>query len=381
MTKNKKVIALIAIPVLLIVFFLYTMISQGIFFNKGTKLAVSGSKSYISPGKLLYTSGSDDGAWIVYLKTGQTVVSYLDKQGNKNWQNVYAEPNLNVNSSKNFTIIGESDDKEVKIIDTSGNEVLAWDAKGNPLFCDVNDEGKSIVVSNVMSENNAEWVTNLTVASLKKNGSKYLVSKDLTKDYIDTEFIDVKLWNNGVIALVYNTSEAEKGQYIIILDNEGVELQRHKVDDSVSEINVSPSGDLIVWAVNNIVYKFNGSTNKITELKYKGVVDCGFISDTKLYLISNQTGIIPYGRRVHVSETDLTGKAILKANFPGYLVKSEVSSEGSLSVTTNKGMYNIQGSKGAWYAENDKEVFSSVVLNDIIYLISKDNTLTWYQKP
>lgn len=381
MIKNKKVIAILAVSLVLIAFFLYTMVSQGMFFNKGTKLALSGSKSYISPGKLLYSSGSDNGAWVVYLKTGQTVVSFLDKQGNKSWQNVYTEPNLNVNSSKYYTIIGESDDKEVKIINTAGQELLDWQAKGNPLLCTIDNEGTNIVISDIMGKQNTQWLTNLTVSKITERGSDYRNKEQFSKDFRDTEFIDVKQWRDGIVALIYNTSSSEKGQYIIAINNNGEELLKNKVDNSMGDINVSPSGDIIVWSENDIVKKFNTSTNELTSIKHKGVVSCGFLSDTKLYIISNQTGLIPYGRRVYVCETNLAGKTTLKVKLPGYLVGSEVPQANTLFVSTNKGIYAIKDSKGTWYAPSEKEVLSSAVLNDIVYIITKDNSLSWYQKP
>ena len=381
MIKNKKVIAILAVSVVLIAFFLYTMVSQGMLFNKGTKLTLSGSKSYISPGRLLYSRGSDNGAWVVYLKTGQTVVSFLDKQGNKSWQNVYTEPNLNVDSSRYYTIIGESDDKDVKIISTAGRELLEWQAKGNPLLCTIDNEGTNIVVSDIMGKQNTQWLTNLTISSFSKSGSKYRNKEQFSKDFRDTEFIDVKRWKNGIVALIYNTSSSEKGQYIIILNNNGEELLNNKVDNSIGDINVSPSGDIIVWSESDTVKKFNTSTNELTDIKHKGVVSCGFLSDNKLYIISNQTGLIPYGRRVYVCETNLAGKTTLKVKLPGYLVGSEVPQLNTLLVSTNKGIYAIKDSKGTWYVQSEKEVLSSAVLNDIVYIITKDNSLSWYQKP
>ncbi len=376
MFNHRRLIVIIVITIALLSLITYVMISEGVFIEKGSELLILGKKTYIDPGNLLYSCNSDNGAWVVYRKTGQTIIAMMDKYGVRQWQKVYSASRLLVHSSNNYTIVGETRDHEIAILDTSGKVLRTWTAGGIPLLCNIADDGRSAVVSEInASSSDFNWSSTVSV---RDAAGKLLFSNS----HSNTEIIDIVWLADGVATLKYIVEESGVGQYLVIYDNGGNLLYQEKIDEAVGDISVSPTGTQLMWSTNTKVTRYDVTLDVLATVEINDIIGAGFLSDDTLYMLRNKSGILPPGRRVHLLETDLEGKRLNIRVYPGTLSDYKVLSDNSLVITTDIGVYAVTSMKGIWYVEMKSEIISSSLdSSGTVYVFTKDDSVSWFEKP
>ncbi len=376
MLKRKRLLATLLIVGLFLALLIYIMINEGVFIDKGAGLSILGKKTFIDPGNLLYCSSSEDGAWVVYRKTGQTIISLMDKYGVKRWQKTFTASRLLVSSCKNYTIVGEADDKDISLLDSSGDTLRTWKVAGIPLLCRISDSGVSAIVEERPStQSQSNWFSTLVVKNI--DNSK-LFETDLKK----TEVIDIKWWSNGVILLVYQIDQVESGQFLIVLNNKGEQIYKTQISQAVGDISVSPNGQQVIWSTEGSVMHYNIDQDQLQEIKQSNIISAGFLADDKVFMLSNKIGFLPPGRRVYLYESDLTGGHQRRRVYPGVVNNHQLLSDGSFVLTTDQGIFAFSGTRGKWFLNHEQEILSTVVDdNGTVYLFTKDNAVSWYEQP
>ena len=341
------------------------------FQNKGELLVEQGHKQYIDPGYLVYSTGSKQGAWAVYRQTGQTIVTLLGQDGVRRFQKVYRADRLLVDSSVNYTVVGETLAQRFTVINTDGETVYNSQGTGTPLFCRVDDYGRSGVVFEKSSSGTAfSWLTTLYL--LDKSGQE-LFSTELG----NTEVIDMVWLVDAVAILSYRVQDDVGGQYLTVYDNSGNVLYECEIGQPILDLQVSPSGHQLLWTSSAEAKQYDLLSEEEKVLAKSGLVAAGFSGSQRLYVLENQRSILPPGRRLHGGFSDFTGNLRNRFAYAGTLVKHQLLRDGTVTVATDHGVYALD----QWYLESKARIIEVAIDQEgTIFVFTDDYQVIWYRR-
>lgn len=379
MFKNKSIttwrLALIILMLLVIAGSLVIAYQTGTFTHKGPKLNILGRKEYVNPGKLLYSENGYNGIWSLYQKTSETVLTYTNNDGIRQWQRIYDTSRLLTHSHTAYSITGNLGEPNVNVINALGDTVWSWQAPGKLLLCRTNDQGQTFVYHELNNDKSqSTWTNRMT---LFNNRGQEVWHSDLR----NTEILDFLWLQNNFATLTYTVTPEEQRQTLTVYSGQGDILWQDTIDTMITHMATNRIGDTLIWLTAEKATLLQVPTEQTKEIAIADAITCGFATPDTLFFIFDQTGWPGLKGNSKLLYTDLTGKTIDKKRYSGHFTDYTTLPDGTLIMSTNKGVYGTLPHQALWHVPFEKDVIQIAVdiSDNALFVFTNDDTLNWYQ--
>ncbi len=365
----KKILLIVVIIIISIL--LGSYIFGSLFVEYGSELSLIEKKTLVSPGTLIKYDALEQGLFTAYNNTGQSIISKYNFEGIKQWEGIYASKKLLIDNSYENIIVADLSKREINILDLDGERENRWSPLGKPLYCSVSNDERNLVVSEIDSSQTS-WEISL---ELKDNDGEDL----FTKNFNNMEVVSADWSPLGIAILVFDFNLDSPGQYLYVFDNYGKELYQKRFESSVYDYDLSPSGDYLIYATENEVGLYNLLSDSMNILDIEKVVGVGFASENRALLIQNSISILPPSKQVTLTQINLSGQEEGELKYKGEYVGYYLSSDGTIAVATDTGVY--LSNKLVAYNYYETTGIKRVVFDKdfMVYVLKEKNTIEWYK--
>lgn len=365
----KKIFLILIIIVISII--LGSYIFSNLFVEYGSELSLIEKKTLVSPGVLVKYDALEQGLFIAYNNTGQSIVSKFNFEGIKQWEGIFASSRLLIDNSLEDIIVADLSSRKINILNIKGEPESSWTPLGKPLYCSISNDKRNFVVSETDSSNTS-WEISL---ELKENDGEEL----FTKRFNNMEVVSTEWSPLGIAVLVFDFNLDQPGQYIYVFDNYGKELYQKRFESSVYDYDLSPSGDYLIYATENEVGLYNLLLDSLNVLTFNNIFGVGFSSENRALLIQDSTSLLPPGKQIKLIQINMSGQEEGDLNYKGDYVGYYIGTDGTIAVATDKGVFLSNNLVAYNYYETSGIKRVAFDRDFIIYVMKDNNTIEWYK--